>query len=262
MDPMTRSADVARQYASTERLQTRRSVWGPGVEGVSPVDVLRQVVIDAAPTRVLEIGCGTGHFARSVLDAMTGVDYIATDLSAGMVEAAAALGVPAQVSAADRLPFADASFDVVVAGWMLYHVPDLDAVLREVRRVLRGGGTFAAATNGDAHLADLLTEAGAGPLRTQFSSENGAAALERHFTQVTRRDVDTRATFDSHAAAAAYVHTFDHESGEAVARLRRRPRVCRAHRGLLGPLRPGARRAMGDMSRLHKAAGARPRLAW
>jgi ubiquinone/menaquinone biosynthesis C-methylase UbiE len=157
---------------------------------------------------VLEIGCGTGRFARSVIDARPDVDYVATDLSPAMVTATAALGVPAQQASADALPFPDAAFDVVVAAWMLYHVPDLDATLREVRRVLRPGGTLCAATNGDEHLADLLREAGGEPLLTQFSSENAVASLHRHFAEVTQRDIETEATFEDHAAAAAYLRTF------------------------------------------------------
>jgi ubiquinone/menaquinone biosynthesis C-methylase UbiE len=207
---MTDGAALSHQYGSTANLETRRSVWGPGPEGVTPVEVLRDTVAAASAgrVRVLEIGCGTGRFARSVIEAVPDVDYVATDLSAAMVAATRALGVPAQQASADALPFPDASFDVVVAAWMLYHVPDLDQTLGEVRRVLRPGGLFCAATNGDQHLADLLREAGGAPLVTQFSSENAAPALRRHFEQVTQRDIETRATFEDHPAAAAYLSSF------------------------------------------------------
>jgi ubiquinone/menaquinone biosynthesis C-methylase UbiE len=206
---MTTPEAMSTQYASTHCLATRRGVWGPGPEGISPVDVLRQSVLDVQPDSIVEIGCGTGQLARSVIDASPGVDYVATDLSPAMVEATAALGVPAVVAPADDLPFAEGTFDVAVAAWMLYHVPDLDAVLREVRRVLRPGGVLVVATNGEAHLADLLREAGGKPLVTQFTSEVAQEVLGRHFTYVTRRDIETRASFDDHAAAAAYLATFD-----------------------------------------------------
>lgn len=208
MDEMTRTETVTEQYSATDRLETRRSVWGPGPEGVSPVDVLHTTVVSARPARVLEIGCGTGHFARSVMDALPGVDYLATDASAGMVEATRGLGVPAQQVSAESLPFADSTFDVVVAAWMLYHVPDLDQTLREARRVLADGGTLVVATNGKEHVADLLREAGGQPVVTQFTSENAEQVLGRHFDRVTHRHVETRATFPDHAAAAAYLSTF------------------------------------------------------
>jgi ubiquinone/menaquinone biosynthesis C-methylase UbiE len=170
--------------------------------------VLLSSVVAARPTRVIEIGCGTGHFARSVIEALPDVDYLATDISAGMVEATSALGVPSQQLPGDDLPFADDTFDGAVAAWMLYHVPDLDGTLAELRRVLRDGGRLSVATNGEEHLADLLREAGGEPLVTQFTAENAEEVLSRHFRHVSRRDVETRATFPDHAAAVAYLSTF------------------------------------------------------
>ncbi|HSU75135.1 MAG TPA: class I SAM-dependent methyltransferase [Terrabacter sp.] len=216
MREMTDPGTVGTQYARVERLETRRSVWGPGPEGVSPVDVLRTLVVASGARRVLEVGCGTGQFARSVLDEAPGTDYLATDLSPAMVEATRALGVRAEVAAADELPFGDGSFDGAVAAWMLYHVPDLDGTLAELRRVLRDGGTLHVATNGREHLAGLLRDAGGEALVTQFSSENAAEALGRHFEHVVQRDVETRATFPDHTAACAYLATFTPDLAQAL----------------------------------------------
>jgi SAM-dependent methyltransferase len=216
MREMTDRRHLGQQYGSTERLETRRGVWGPGPEGVSPADVLRTLVVSSRPSRLIEIGCGTGHFARSVLEEAPGVFYVATDLSPAMVEATRAIGVTAEVAAADDLPFADSSFDGAVAAWMLYHVPDLDGTLREVRRVLRDGGSLHVATNGSEHLGDLLREAGGEPLVTQFMSENAEEVLGRHFEHVSRRDVETRATFADHEAACAYLATFAPELARSL----------------------------------------------
>src|SRR6476659_3410291 len=216
MREMTDRGLVGQQYASVDRLQTRRNVWGPGPEGVSPVDVLRTLVVSTQPRRLVAIGCGTGQFARSDLDEAPNVDYVATDLSPAMVEATRALGVTAEVAPADSLPFADGSFDGAVAAWMLYHVPDLDSALREVGRVLRDGGILHVATNGSEHLGDLLREAGGDPLVTQFTSENAAEVLGRHFEHVSRRDVETRATFADHEAACAYLATFAPELARSL----------------------------------------------
>lgn len=207
---------LATQYDTTERLRTRASVWRETPDGRDPRRAALAEVVAARPADLLEIGCGTGQFVASVRDALPGTRIVATDRSMAMALAAAQHGVLAQVASADDLPFDDAVFDLVYAGWMLYHVPDLDAALAEVRRVLRPGGTFVAVTNGDRHLADLLTEAGGDPLLTHFSTENGAAALGRHFARVRQEDFDTRAVFADHAAARAYLNTFAPALAEAL----------------------------------------------
>ena len=55
-----------------------------------------------------------------------------------------------------RLPFEADTFDAVVANHMLYHVPDRAQALAEMQRVLKPGGQVYLATNGLAHLRELL----------------------------------------------------------------------------------------------------------
>jgi ubiquinone/menaquinone biosynthesis C-methylase UbiE len=211
VDSMTEQVHVTRQCEQADKLVTRAGVWGPGPDGVTPVDVLLTAVLSARPREILEVGCGTGQFAKSVMEAMPECDYLATDESAAMLAATKRLGVATRQAEATQLPFMAETFDGVVAAWMLYHVPDLDRALREMRRVLRPGGQLAVATNGDLHLAELLCEAGGEPLVTQFSSENAADSLRRHFRHVTQRDIETRATFPDHASAVAHLATFSEE---------------------------------------------------
>jgi SAM-dependent methyltransferase len=209
MSEMTDAARMAKQYDTEERLETRLSVWFPLVDGSSPQDVALAALRAAAPDSVLEVGCGTGAFAQRIAAEIAGARVVVTDQSLRFVALAAAQGLDTQVADIQDLPFDYDSFDAVAAMWMLYHVRDLDRGLAEVRRVLRPDGVFVAVTNGDAHLADLMVEAGGRPLVTQFSTENGEAALRRHFTHVTRDDIATRARFDDHRAAVAYLATFD-----------------------------------------------------
>ena len=98
--------------------------------------------------RALEIGAGTGFFSLNLRQAGVLSEVAVTDLSPGMVSAAqrnaAALGftVDGRVADAERLPFDDASFDVVVGHAVIHHVPDVELAFREVLRVLRPGGRF------------------------------------------------------------------------------------------------------------------------
>ncbi len=203
-------AYVRDQYADETRLQTRIAIWQPSADGRDPMTEALAAVERALPGGtgdVLEVGCGTGTMAERI-SALPGVRLVAVDFSPRFVELTAARGVDARQADIQYLPFDDDSFDVVYAGWMLYHVPDLDRGLAEIRRVLRPGGTFVAVTNGDDHLADLRGEAGGQPEVTRFSSENGEDALSGRFDDVRRQDLVTRAVFTDHAAAQTYLDSF------------------------------------------------------
>lgn len=209
VDRLADLAEVDRQYTTEARLLARISIWQSAADGRDPATAALAAVVAEHPAYLVEVGCGTGDFALRIRHALPDTEILATDRSPRMVELTAARGVTAAQATADRLPLPDAWADVAVANWMLYHVPDLDAALAELRRVLRPGGCLIAVTNGDQHLAPLHVEAGGEPIRTCFSSENGAAALHRHFDSVTRDDLSTTAYFADHAAAQAYLATID-----------------------------------------------------
>jgi SAM-dependent methyltransferase len=96
--------------------------------------------------RALELGAGTGYFSLNLLQAGVITHATCTDISPGMIDTlernAEALGldVDARVADAERLPFDDASFDLVFGHAVLHHLPDLDRAWREIHRVLRPGG--------------------------------------------------------------------------------------------------------------------------
>ena len=95
--------------------------------------------------RILDAGCGNGRYTRNILRWADRDAFVtAFDLSQSMLRRARRQLKNARVShvAADvtRLPYADASFDCVVCGWMLEHLPDPAPGLRELARVLQPGG--------------------------------------------------------------------------------------------------------------------------
>jgi ubiquinone/menaquinone biosynthesis C-methylase UbiE len=98
--------------------------------------------------RSLELGCGTGFFTLNLKLAGVLDEAHVTDLSPGMVEVAQrnarGLGfeVEGRVADAERLPYEDETFDLVIGHAVLHHIPDLDRAFTEVLRVLRPGGRF------------------------------------------------------------------------------------------------------------------------
>jgi 2-polyprenyl-6-hydroxyphenyl methylase / 3-demethylubiquinone-9 3-methyltransferase len=93
-----------------------------------------------ASALLLDVACGGGLLAPHA--AGLGYRHIGVDLSASALGQANAHGVNGVRGDVTRLPFRDAAFDVVVAGEILEHVTDLPAVVAEVCRVLRVGGTL------------------------------------------------------------------------------------------------------------------------
>lgn len=114
------------QYGNLEanlRFVDRTGVVGPGV-------------------RVLEIGTGTGAMLRALIE--RGADARGVELRQDLIDAAQGHYGPLPIQRVDgtTLPFDRASFDVVVSFDVFEHIPDTDAHLREVSRVLRPGGWY------------------------------------------------------------------------------------------------------------------------
>lgn len=95
----------------------------------------------AEGARVLEVGAGTGRMLDRL--APFAATCVGVDLSPGMARRAVARGHRVVLGSATRLPFADASFDLVCSFKVLAHVADVDAAVREALRVVRPGGHVA-----------------------------------------------------------------------------------------------------------------------
>jgi SAM-dependent methyltransferase len=144
--------------------------------------------------RVLEVGCGAAQCARWLVS--VGAAAVGLDLSAGMLAGAAALDqasgvrVPVVQADAERLPFADASFDLACsAHGAVPFVHDSAAVMAEVARVLRPGGRWVFATP---H-----------PMRWIFADDPGPEGLLARMpyfdrTPYVEQDENGRATYVEH----------------------------------------------------------------
>jgi SAM-dependent methyltransferase len=95
--------------------------------------------------RILDAGCGNGRYLKAMRKfAGPDAEFCGCDLSEKMLERAARRfkdRAPALLAAdVTRLPYADNSFDAVVCGWVLEHLPDPALGVKELARVLRPSG--------------------------------------------------------------------------------------------------------------------------
>ena len=149
---------LSRQYRDNKKLEARANLhrrYGRGSGGNWFEWIARHADLPA-DADVLDIGCGPGWLWAEGKGAFPGgLSLTLADFSPGMIadatKAAEAAGryarVEGVVADASKLPFADASFDAVLACHMLYHVPDARIALGEFKRVLRPGGILAVTTN-------------------------------------------------------------------------------------------------------------------
>lgn len=131
---MTRRVDYDRVAAGYDSRYERNTYIGVEQALVSFVEDSRR-----SSVRVLEIGCGTGHWMRRLRE--SNVVAFGLDLSAGMLGIARATLSGLLIRArADSLPFGTASCDRLFCVNALHHFPDKAAFITEARRVLRSGG--------------------------------------------------------------------------------------------------------------------------
>ncbi|MBI5669612.1 MAG: class I SAM-dependent methyltransferase [Chloroflexi bacterium] len=175
---------------------------------------------------VLDLGCGPGRWYEAVQRRIPNGLYYGLDLHAGMLEHHPA-GQTLTVGNAEQLPYADDTFDVVMANHMLYHVENVYGAIEEIRRVLKPDGIMMATTNSVHNMPELqvllhravtlLVPPGTAqfqaplPPSDLFTLETGTRVLSRYFYAVARYDLPSSLIFPTAEPVLAYL-----ESGRAV----------------------------------------------
>ncbi len=187
---------VKKQYATSKGLDIRigfHNKYSTNKQGYSNWIISNYNI--KRGMKVLELGCGTGGLWEGHEDMVSRCGkLVLTDFSEGMLETARKnLGERDNIEYIQAdiqyLPFEENSFDVVIANSMLYHVPDIDRGIREVRRVLKPGGVFYCATLGENNFPELLAEwfeLGGEEFKPNhnFTMQNGGAVLGKSFADV------------------------------------------------------------------------------
>ncbi len=176
----------------------------------------------AAPKRLLDIGAGSGLYHPAVAERYPNIEYYALDLGYSMLRHHPQ---PAHLLVADaqRIPFADGSFDVVMAHHMLFYVENIDQAMGEFKRVLSPDGTLVTATNSVQTMPEfqalfrralLLLSSQVRPNsqylvppHNTYTLENGVRRLARYFHTVIRHDLPTMLVFPEIEPVITYLNS-------------------------------------------------------
>jgi SAM-dependent methyltransferase len=188
---MTASIHAISQYEDkSDRLAARLAIHKYSSNSQGWFDWLASR-LTVANKDVLEIGAGTGLLWQYVDSESARLTL--TDFSTAMVEELRKVkGAKVQQCDATSLPFADRSFDLIIANHMLYHVDSPDVALAEFSRALRPGGQLIVCLNGRDHLQELL-ELGEEVGRTSKILDNASITAETAPTFIKRHFVDLEA---------------------------------------------------------------------
>ncbi|OYW11315.1 MAG: hypothetical protein B7X34_03330, partial [Acidobacteriia bacterium 12-62-4] len=171
--------------------------------------------------RVLDVGCGTGYGTKEL--ALTAREATGVDVSSEAIEYArenyAKDNLRYELGSATELPFADASFDLVVAFEVIEHLEEWQKLLTEARRVLAPGGQLVVSTPNKLYYAESREQSGPNPFHThEFEIEEFRAALAAVFPHVSM-------FLENHAESIV----FQPESGASGAEVRLEGRTGHAN---------------------------------
>lgn len=150
--------------------------------------------------KILELGAGNGAlWSQNIAKVSKNVTIVLSDISEGILaDARKTIGDHPQfqysVFNAQKIPFADNTFDLVIANHMLFYCDDIQKVLQEVQRVLKPGATFTCSTYSQKHMheiTDLVQNYNANivlsstKLYERFGLDNGRQILKPYFKDIS-----------------------------------------------------------------------------
>ena len=217
IDPNHDKKTARQAYMSKEAADIRRHIdqtYGKPVVDF-PYWILSKRKFWRGDEVILDINPSDGVYFDLLSSHIPEGNYFATDVSFSMLEDAQqhefAPDMNLSLATPHALPFPDATFDIVIADHILYHLDHLDMLLTELHRVLRDDGVLMASTDSQFTMGEFdtltrraLTLLGRPPRSNDiyygrfvesFALENGAVQLARCFRGVARYELPSTLVF-------------------------------------------------------------------
>ena len=205
-------AVVLGQYADDVKLQSRQNIYDHSTRTDNVWSWAYEHYEFSDEADVLEVGCGNGVFWDVCGSATEDLSLTLTDISPGMLKAAATKlsmhpKINFELADIQALQFKDASFDTVLAHYMLYHVDDLTVAFSEIKRVLRRNGFLGVLLPDNAHLStifEFLSIDDPGH-PSHFHAETAQAVLPQHFSNIQHEVYRDLLRIDNADVIIAYI---------------------------------------------------------
>ena len=202
---MNKSENVKHQYSDDKNLLIRTKLhlkYSTNKQGFVPWLFDKYEFLENC--NILELGCGNGsQWENRIENLPKDCTLTLSDYSKGMVDSVRKKyskynNVSFKEIDIQDITFPDETFDVIIANHMLYHIPNLQKALSEVKRVLKNGGKFYSTTNGNGGMRPFLHNAlkhfnpdtKAFTQEIPFNLQNGYEILSNHFSKVKRIDFE------------------------------------------------------------------------
>lgn len=173
--------------------------------------------------KILEVGCGNGALWSKNIDKIpAGLEITLSDISEGMLKDAresikdVKFGPIFSFECLDaaHLPYADQSFDLVVANHCLFYCDDVSATIAELRRVLKAGGRLIASTYGRKHMKEIAKlvhdfnpkiNLSKVALYERFGLDDGDELFADYFDKVTKLKYEDEIYLEDPAPLISYI---------------------------------------------------------
>ncbi|MGG7056981.1 class I SAM-dependent methyltransferase [Clostridium tertium] len=205
MSTMNKAENVKDQYSDDKNLAIRTKLhlkYSTNKQGFAPWLFDKYEFLENF--NILELGCGNGaQWENRIEDLPKSCSLTLSDFSEGMVDIVRKNyskynNVSFQQIDIQDINFPNETFDIIIANHMLYHIPDLQKALYEVKRVLKTGGKFYSTTNGNGGMRTFLHNAlkhvdpdtNAFTQEFSFNLQNGYEILSNNFSKVKRIDFE------------------------------------------------------------------------